>query len=282
MHPGNIHTMTPRASFAEYLQVTNTAGSGKASSYVRALDLLGPILAKPSSTFTDCSNIWDISSITRISELYKYVLVQQNLGEAGIFGGEKPISYWRDRYCSAALMSFREFLITSRHETKLLEVFKQSGISADTLTKQLSKQKLDFTGVIGKEAIREVKTRVNQHFFRTMILQVYDGRCCITGLDIPQVLRASHIMAWAEDKDNRLNPTNGLCLSATFDAAFDAHLISLDEQFHLIFSPQLKEHHSNKAFQEHFKPYENQPIALPATFTPSQDFLKKHRERLIA
>ncbi len=275
-----MRTMTPRDRFAEYMEETNTAGSGKASSYVRALDLLGPILAKPNSLFTDCSNIWGITSITRIGELYEYVLEQQNLGESGIFGGEKPSSYWRDGYCSAALKSYRDFQITTRHETKLWDVFKQPGISATDLAKQLSKQKVDYTGVIGKEAIREVKTRVNQHFFRKMILQVYDGRCCITGLDIPQILRASHIVGWAEDKDNRLNPTNGLCLSATFDAAFDAHLITLDEQFHLIFSPQLKEHHTNKAFQEHFKPYENQSIALPATFTPSLTFLKQHRDRL--
>ncbi|MEI8140199.1 MAG: HNH endonuclease [bacterium] len=277
-----MSTMTPRDRFTEFMEETNTAGSGKASSYVRALDLLGPILAKPTSLFKDCCNIWGITTITRIGELYEYVLEQQNLGESGIFGGEKPISYWRDRYCSAALNSFREFLITTRHETKLWDVFKQPGISADDLVKQLSKQKLDYTGVIGKEAIREVKTRVNQHFFRKMILQVYDGRCCITGLDIPQVLRASHIVGWAEDKDNRLNPTNGLCLSATFDAAFDAHLISLDEQFHLIFSPQLKDHHTNKAFQQQFQPFENHAVTLPLTFTPSQSFLQYHRERLIA
>lgn len=277
-----MSTMIPRERFTDYMEETNTAGSGKASSYVRALDLLCPILAKPTSLFTDCSNIWGITSITRIGELYEYVLEQQNLGESGIFGGEKPISYWRDRYCSAALKSYREFLISTRHETKLWDVFKQPGISAADLAKQLSKQKLDYTGVIGKEAIREVKTRVNQHFFRKMILQVYDGRCCITGLDIPQVLRASHIVGWAEDKDNRLNPTNGLCLSATFDAAFDANLITLDEQFRLIFSPHLKEHHTNKAFQEHFSPYENQPIVLPATFKPAQIFLKQHRDRLVA
>lgn len=274
--------MNTRNQFSQYMAETNTAGSGKATSYIRALDLLGPILNKPGSSYADCSDIWAITSINRIGELYDYVLEQQKLGESGIFGGEKPVSYWRDRYCSAALKSYGEFLVTTQHEAKLWGVFKQPGLSADDLARKLSKQKLDYTGAIGKESIREVKTRVNQYFFRKMILQIYNGRCCVTGLDIPQVLRASHIVGWAEDKDSRLNPTNGLCLSATFDAAFDAHLITLDEQFHLIFSPQLKEHHSNKAFQEHFKPYEKQPISLPLTFTPSQTFLQHHRERLIA
>jgi putative restriction endonuclease len=276
------HPMNTRDQFIQYMAETNTSGSGKATSYVRALDLLGPILAKPGSVFKDCSSVWGITSIARICELYEYVLEQQNLGESGIFGGEKPVSYWRDRYCSAALKSYREFLITTHHEAKLWDVFKQPGLSADDLAKKLSKQKLDYTGAIGKESIREVKTRVNQYFFRKMILQIYDGRCCITGLDIPQVLRASHIVSWAEDKDNRLNPTNGLCLSATFDAAFDAHLITLDEQYHLIFSPQLKEHQTNKAFQKHFKPYEDQPIMIPSAFSPSQTFLTHHREKLVS
>lgn len=260
----------------------NTQGSGKASSYVRALDLLGPILAGSAGFFKQCGSIWDIDSVERVEALYDYILEQQSLGEAGIFGGEKPVSYWRDRYCSAALKSYREFLIAGRYQAKLWDIFKKGGLSADNLTKKLQAQKLNFTGVAGKESIREVKTRVNQGFFRKMILQIYDCRCCVTGLDVLQILRASHIVGWAEDKENRLNPTNGLCLSAAFDAAFDAHLLSLDEKFNLVFSPQLKAHHTNKAYQQHFMPYENQPVKLPATYAPSQVFLQWHRERLIA
>jgi len=39
---------------------------------------------------------------------------------------------------------------------------------------------------------------------------------------------ASHIVPWAEDERNRLNPRNGLCLNALHDRAFDRHLMWID------------------------------------------------------
>jgi len=38
--------MKLRQAFADFIFATNTDGSGKAASYVRALDMLGPILTK--------------------------------------------------------------------------------------------------------------------------------------------------------------------------------------------------------------------------------------------
>ena len=113
-----------------------------------------------------------------------------------------------------------------------------------------------------------------------MILATYEVQCCITGLNIPDVLRASHITRWAEDKENRLNPANGLCLSATYDAAFDRNLISFDEDYRMILSPALKEFYSNIAFQTQFKAYEGQKISLPKRFCPDQVLLTKHHQRL--
>ena len=76
-----------------------------------------------------------------------------------------------------------------------------------------------------------MKVRSNQHVFRKMILNIYNQSCCITGLNIPEVNRASHIIPWSEDQTIRLDPRNGLCLSATYDAAFDKYLISLDDDY---------------------------------------------------
>jgi putative restriction endonuclease len=50
---------------------------------------------------------------------------------------------------------------------------------------------------------------VKQYFFRQMVLASYAYRCCITGLAIPELLNASHIVPWAADPKNRLNPRNG-------------------------------------------------------------------------
>ena len=102
----------------------------------------------------------------------------------------------------------------------------------------------------GTGAVADARTRSERR--RDMILADYGAQCCLTKLNVPEVLRASHIVAWKDDKPNRLNPANGLCLSATYDAAFDRHLISFDEDYRMIFSPQLKEYYSNEAFKTQF------------------------------
>ena len=60
------------------------------------------------------------------------------------------------------------------------------------------------------------------------------------GFSLADIFRASHISPWAEDEKDRLNSENGLCLSATYDAAFDRHLISFDEHHRFIVSKDIK------------------------------------------
>src|SRR5271154_3619221 len=57
----------------------------------------------------------------------------------------------------------------------------------------------------GLERERMVRTRVNQHFFRAAVLSAYDNKCCVTGLAIPKLLVASHIIPWASDPKQRMN-----------------------------------------------------------------------------
>jgi len=276
------------------MQEINIEGSGKASSCVRAMDLLGPILAKGGSKFPDCSAIWTVISIDRIAELHKYILKQQRLGDSGIFENETPVSYWRDGWCSAALKNYKEFLVLTRHESRLWDLVNEPDVQPSELSKRmdaekvdsiealLSDREIDFTSREGKEVLRETKARVNQGFFRKMLLSNYETQCCVSGLNIPEVLRASHIVAWSADKKNRLNPTNGLCLSATYDAAFDRHLISFDEDCRMIFSPALKEYYSNDAFKTQFVAFEGKPLNKPKRFCPDPAFLEKHRDKMPA
>lgn len=281
-----------RVIYSRYMDEQNVGGSGKASSYVRALDLLGPILAKNGSKLPTCSDVWTILSADKIAEIYEYVLEQQRLGETGIFKGEKPASYWRSRYCSAALKSYKEFLIIRQYKDGLWQLYNKPETDPFALGRRLARKKikgikelvsdkdLNVSTKEGKDVVRRVKARVNQDFFREMILLDYETQCCVTGLNVPQVLRASHIVGWAEDKESRLNPANGLCLSATYDAAFDWHLISFDEDYRMIFSPALKEYYSNAAFKTQFFAFEGRRLSFPKRFRPNQVFLEKHREKL--
>lgn len=130
----------------------------------------------------------------------------------------------------------------------------------------------------GKEKERLVKTRVNQSFFRSMILASYDFTCCVTGIKNTDLLVASHIVPWADDSKNRLNPRNGLCLNALHDKAFDKYLITITPNFKLKLSKKLKAESKNKIIQENFIQFEAQEIKLPKKFLPDESLLLHHNK----
>ncbi|QDT52437.1 hypothetical protein Pan44_04480 [Caulifigura coniformis] len=66
-----------------------------------------------------------------------------------------------------------------------------------------------------------VNARKVQAFFRRAVLAFYNSTCVITGLKVRVLLRASSILPWSTHPKRRADPTNGLSLSALFDAAFD-------------------------------------------------------------
>jgi len=132
----------------------------------------------------------------------------------------------------------------------------------------------DFTGET-KRVITE--QRMRQNFFRRAVLSSYLGRCCMSGLSDSRLLIASHIVPWSKDKHNRLNPRNGLCLSALHDKAFDRGLIALDDDFRVILSKDLEQR--NEPFvRQFFHPLAGQSITLPERFAPDKAFLAQHRD----
>lgn len=93
------------------------------------------------------------------------------------------------------------------------------------------------------EAERLVVQRVGQDIFRQRLLTYWQGRCPLTGITDPDLLRASHIIPWKDCPDDaeRLNIHNGLLLSALWDAAFDKGLVTFDDDGRPEFSPVLSE-----------------------------------------
>ena len=124
-----------------------------------------------------------------------------------------------------------------------------------------------------------VKTRTNQRVFQAIVMRNFSGACCITGLDVREVNRASHIIPWAARKDTRMDPRNGLFLSATYDAAFDRNLISLDDDYRVILSKDLKGNYTSESYGEYFKWKEGLKIRLPSAYLPLQEYLESHREK---
>jgi hypothetical protein len=91
------------------------------------------------------------------------------------------------------------------------------------------------------EAERLVIQRVGQDLFRAALLDYWQGACCVTGLSIPSLLRASHIQPWAKcpTDDARLDVFNGLLLAPHVDALFDAGWISFSDDGALLISVAL-------------------------------------------
>jgi predicted restriction endonuclease len=131
---------------------------------------------------------------------------------------------------------------------------------------------------VGKEHERIIRTRVNQNFFRQTILSAYNTKCCITGLAVPELLNASHIVPWSVDTLNRVNPRNGLCLNAIHDRAFDRGLITITTDFKVKLSSVLSSLHDDKAIENLFTKYEGTQICLPDKFVPDRKFLEYHNQ----
>ena len=130
--------------------------------------------------------------------------------------------------------------------------------------------------VEGRSRSAVVQVRVNQSFFRRAVLASYQGRCCMSGVNHPRLLVASHIVPWSQDVANRLNPRNGLCLSALHDRAFDSGLISLNNDYQIIISDKLK-HKADEFTQINLISLQGKAITLPEKFLPDRSFLEKHR-----
>ncbi len=80
----------------------------------------------------------------------------------------------------------------------------------------------------------EIKQRQKQSVFRRRVLENFGGCCCISGVSEPDLLVASHVVPWSQRKDSRLDPANGLCLFALYDALFDGGYFTLSKDLQIV------------------------------------------------
>jgi putative restriction endonuclease len=131
----------------------------------------------------------------------------------------------------------------------------------------------------GKTRMATVEVRVNQARFRKTILASYNATCCISGLQHEKLVIASHIVPWSEDKQNRLNPHNGLCLSALHDKAYDQGLITVMPDYTVRVSKELEKHAKDVYLVESLLRFDGESINLPDRFKPLPEFLINHAKR---
>ena len=268
--------------FEDYTYFSYNRKTGTADSYIRAIRILDRLFAQKDvfnlkgRSLTEVDNEPLLQQITEfvISEEKKYRYGQESIFEYGL---DNQTSYPRKGFCSAAMKHLQRY-----------QTFEPKEIEANAIANRLSHGKDVSNGLLelfditkeGKDQISQTKVRIGQDYYRKMIISIYGGKCCVTGLDVPKLLRASHIIRWADDKENRMNPENGLCLSGTYDLAFDQHLISFDEHYKMIVGKEIRDHFTTTVTRNYFEKFVGKKIALPSRFLPSQELLRAHRELL--
>lgn len=130
-----------------------------------------------------------------------------------------------------------------------------------------------LAGIPETERTREVRQRIGQDVFRETLMDLWQGRCAVTGLLLPpQLLRASHAKPWSKASDSeRLDPFNGLLLSIHLDAMFDAGLIAFDDNGLMMCS-----RHLNGEVRQHYSIDEG--LRLRSVSPGHEHYLAWHRK----
>ncbi len=131
------------------------------------------------------------------------------------------------------------------------------------------------------ESTRLVRTRLVQGFFRDAVLSSYEFKCAICGLDLPELLSASHIIPWSKNVERRADPRNGLSLCAIHDRAFDRGLLSIGDSFDILLASRARLHSSKSRLHSvALLEVEGKTISLPKRFAPAPEALAYHREHI--
>lgn len=166
-------------------------------------------------------------------------------------------------------------------EASLGRLLRRAAELAMSLPNQVAKQyaaeitKLDANPPTTTEALALVRQRRGQDLFRQALMDYWGGACAVTGIAVPELLRASHTKPWAKctADEERLNVFNGFLLCAHLDALFDCGLMTFDELGAAVFSPRLD-------IEILAKLVINQLIKLRWLTAEHAPFLAWHRENL--
>lgn len=119
---------------------------------------------------------------------------------------------------------------------------EQENDATPDIIDELNNAKPELLGLKETEKSSVIKSRVGQGVFRDLLLEFWDKKCAVTELDLPALLRASHIRPWRDSSNaDRLNVYNGLLLAPQFDLAFDRGYITFADSKELVISPKLPE-----------------------------------------
>jgi putative restriction endonuclease len=192
----------------------------------------------------------------------------QQRGIGGLPGGRKQVEpIWNEFIDNKDELLFESERILADKEHKTIEDKFSDALAG---TEHLK----------GEYKVREVRTRVNQNVFRQIVIANYSGKCAVSGIDIPDLLVASHIIPWSKNEEERLNPENGICLSPLYDRAYDKGYIAINEKFEILLSNDLKKKSKEEYHLKYFSSLAGSKIILPKKYYPKKDFLQFHLDKI--
>lgn len=275
-----------RKGFIDFNTRLSPENSGKADSYARAIMILDEVLPYQNVIDLQGRSLYELSDVTAIDDVLRLVNEevkkmknqQQNIFDD--YGKPNQRSYPLKSFCSAALKSLKKY---AEYEQEV--VVADRIVVQETNPQTISKKLIAYFDITkeGEDQLSIAKRRKGQDYFRRMILANYGGRCALTGISVPQLLLASHIIPWADKshKKDRLNPCNGICLSALYDKAFDKGLFTISpDDYTIQLSSALREYGTQEYFDKQFGSISGKQIAMPIEYKPNRDFLAYHRDHV--
>jgi putative restriction endonuclease len=160
---------------------------------------------------------------------------------------------------------------------------------SETAKKRLNLESLseldnDVGGVSSQSGLTEtprmIQARRLQTLFRSTVMASYDFTCAISGINVPALIQASHIVPWSHEEGRRLDPRNGIALSVLHDRAFDRGLITLDEDLRLVISGRLRIGKPTEIHRVALLNIEGRRLRLPTRYAPDPEALAYHREHI--
>jgi predicted restriction endonuclease len=96
------------------------------------------------------------------------------------------------------------------------------------------------------------------------------------------LLVASHIVPWAANPALRVDPSNGLCLCAMHDRAFDRGLITVGPDVALCIGSELRKAEADPVIAAQFLAFAGAPLKVPEKFKPKDEYFAYHREHVFS
>lgn len=121
-----------------------------------------------------------------------------------------------------------------------------------------------------------VKTRGSaQRAFAEVVKKNYEFKCAVTGIETKEFLIAAHIVPWSADSRIRLDPSNGICLSALIDRAFEYGYLLIDED--LTIRVNFEKVGRDNALLSYLTPYNGKKLSTPHKFHPNPEYLQRRK-----